>query len=1045
MNRARYCLDPGKKLVDAVADWLSCRARADPASGAASLAHVLVVVPTAQSGRALRLALARRFADRGLVPPSTVQPMRLVLGDEPGDVATRPQACAAFLAFLAAGPEKPHSRWPHLFHGDSADDHEALLSFFDQLDDLWRVLGSGGLMMRDVAVDPGAAELLESAIGDEMARWRELSSLEDGFFDFLHSHGLRHESERIRDSRKASPALDAEIEEIVLPALADPVPVLYDVLERTDRNVSVLLHSGEPDACKFDEWGRPLPGAWTGAARPVLPLRDCDIVRAAADSALAGEIAKYFPHGANGASAPELGLCDNALFGSLAAALGANGFDLHDPVKFKLSSSSLGRIAARLVSIFASGGESCRWDEFAALMREDDVLARVLRELSQGASPPSRRSVLVGMAAFRNAYFPRVASRGMAFDIEAVRCGDRGAVRDFARAANALFDIVGGGRAEVASAAPFVRSALAAIFSGRKPGRDLSGERELSAAADALRDVLDQFSDDAFKGFAPGRSLSAALLRKGISDATYSLEPDSPSALRAVGWLDLSWSGADRILLAGFNEGDVPDSITGHPFLPESLRAKLGLQSNDARLARDTFLLKEMLDARAEGAVRACFARTSDSGDIHRPSRLLFLVRDADLAARVKCLFGELPSGGGRAPRAIADGWRPRLPSALALPHSGDGATPGGRLSASHIDSWLRCPFSCLLSYGMGMERTEEKDEFGADDFGNFVHAALEEYAKSQIERDSNGLPQLREEADIRAALADIFGKIRARHGEPLPAKLELQLDSVQSRLENFAAIQAMWASNGWKIVARPEFGFTARPFRDEDGPDVWIRGFVDRIDFKEGTGYRLIDYKTWDSRSAIVRKIVSSGAAEAAHAMSLGLPLLQAARCNAAGRRILSVQLPLYARCLETMPASECGHLPTDGFAGHIADCCYLVLGKNPENTCVFGSSEDQGDFESQKRGKLVLSEECFSNAALDTARIAIRAIRRGLYWPPGPGNELKYGLGDILLNSAESDMKGTPWLAEQEARMTLFAAEMAANATGGATAPEREMEAEQ
>ncbi|MBO7683750.1 MAG: hypothetical protein J6T51_03390, partial [Kiritimatiellae bacterium] len=68
-------LDASRKAVDAVADWLAERARTDDA-GARSLSHLLVVVPTAQSGRRLRLALARRFAS-GLVPPRVMQPAQL--------------------------------------------------------------------------------------------------------------------------------------------------------------------------------------------------------------------------------------------------------------------------------------------------------------------------------------------------------------------------------------------------------------------------------------------------------------------------------------------------------------------------------------------------------------------------------------------------------------------------------------------------------------------------------------------------------------------------------------------------------------------------------------------------------------------------------------------------------------------------------------------------------------------------------------------------------------------------------------------------------
>ncbi len=53
MHPATEFLNPRAKLVHQVADWLKDRAR-DDSSGAKSLAHVCVVVPTAQSGRNLQ-------------------------------------------------------------------------------------------------------------------------------------------------------------------------------------------------------------------------------------------------------------------------------------------------------------------------------------------------------------------------------------------------------------------------------------------------------------------------------------------------------------------------------------------------------------------------------------------------------------------------------------------------------------------------------------------------------------------------------------------------------------------------------------------------------------------------------------------------------------------------------------------------------------------------------------------------------------------------------------------------------------------------------
>ena len=66
MTTEKIFTDPKRKFVDEAADWLAARARTDGA-GAKSLAHIMAVVPTAQSGRRLRYALAKRF-EGGLVP-----------------------------------------------------------------------------------------------------------------------------------------------------------------------------------------------------------------------------------------------------------------------------------------------------------------------------------------------------------------------------------------------------------------------------------------------------------------------------------------------------------------------------------------------------------------------------------------------------------------------------------------------------------------------------------------------------------------------------------------------------------------------------------------------------------------------------------------------------------------------------------------------------------------------------------------------------------------------------------------------------------------
>lgn len=1070
MNPKTDYLLPGNKLVDEVADWLARHAIPDK-SGADSLAHLCVVVPTAQSGRNLRLALAKRFPN-GIVPPMVAQPMQLARGAKSTpSVASKVQTGAAFLKFMEeCGADGPAAKWPHLFLANSLADHDALLSFLDQLEDLWRLLGAGGFLMRDVPANKAATQVLEGALGDEAARWRELADFESAFFDFLHDHGLRHEAELLHDAKSSPPDLPAEIEEVVLPALADPVPLLADILsnQRVPRKIAVLLHADEADRGKFDEWGRPRVECWTEQAHPVLSLGDEDIICASTDGKLAAKIADDFPAAGDDMALPSLGLCDETLFNELSAAFMNSGYTLHNPEKFRLSASSLGRIASRLLTLYAKGAPY-PWDDFVALLRENDVLSHVMpivkanfmetgesdgveaedvggdeAENADGDEAEeksatdktrqkhTRSSVLKGLDICRNAFLPSVLPVDCRFDLDRIEGRDRECAGDFVAAARVLLGCVEKARKGATDAASFLRAAFLAIYDGRKVGGGTT-DREFAAAIGSLRDVLAQFDDAVLSGNGLANSAATALLRKSLADATYSLEPDSPDALMTEGWLELAWSPNDKVALAGFNEGAVPDSVSGHVFLPDALRAALGLPSNDQRLARDTFLLKSILGARAKGDVRAYFARTSDSGDIHRPSRLLFLVDDDRIPARAKALFGGLPPDKPRDPRKVPPAWRPSLPNEIQLPHAGENDTPEGRLSASAIDKWLSCPLAYLLEYGLGMRRVEEKKELGADDFGSIVHKVLEDYANEQLARSADHLPQLSDRKEIQNAIRRIFAGIRTGFGREPGLKIRLQLDSVESRLDNFAAVQAHWAAQGWRIAERPEFGFVVRPFDDKEDANVHIKGFIDRIDYKEGVGYRLIDYKTWDDTEKAMGHVISGGKAEAefAEKFKTKLPTFHlradynkdgSLQKNAFPRRFLSVQLPLYGRCLEKVDSK---------FAGKIADYCYLVLGKNFENTGVFGSKFEEtpssAEIKSEKRKKfgvktVHLADSDIHEKALDTARAAIRAIRSNLFWPPGPGKALSYDLKDIFLNSPESDLKDSNWLAEQKRRFDAF-----------------------
>jgi len=1023
-------LDPGRKLVDEVADWLcgtgthayKGRVRVSP-EGARTLDHVMVVVPTAQSGRNLRLAIARRFPGRGVVPPRVVPPMRLVTcAETTRRIASDVELRAAFLKFVAAASSAGTlSDYPHLFLTRRADgtpydlakDFRAQLAFFDQLQDIWRILAGGGLTMADVPTHPKAAAVFQRTLGDEAARWEELARFERDFFGRLHDGGLRHQAEDIRLARTNPVPVAPEVEEVVLPLLADPVAALYDVLahQRADLRVTVLEHCDPTEADRFDAWGRPVLSAWTAPETPVaVGLRDADIVCTARDEDLAKRVAEDFPPADAEVRRPSLGLCDGELFPELAAAFLNRGYVLHNPERHRLTVSSLGRMLSNLLDLYVARKDRLPWAPFVALLREDDVLTA----FADGAGGPDRAAVLAGIDVCQNTFLPTVLAKGLAYDAAEVHRRARPALEVFVTVGKALLAVLESAWSEDAAPAAFLRQAMSAIFA-RRALRGTDEEREFRAATDAVRTVLDAFDGEGGTVSGLAESTVVGLLRKALSEAAYSLEPTERNAVSTEGWLELVWSGADRIALAGFTEGAVPDSVVGHPFVPDELRIALGLMSNAGRLARDTMLLADLVRSRAEtpGAVRAYLAMTNAAGDQRRPSRLLFLVRPDALAARVRRLFGEPPAGGLREARRLEPKWRPDLPlDGVPLPNVSE-RDPRGRLSASAIDVWLRCPFTYLLKYGLGMERFKEKVELAPNDFGLLIHGVLEDYANEQLARSARGLDQLTDERDVAAALSRLLAVRRAGFGDRLALRLRLQFDAAEGRLLAFAPLQAKWASEGWRIAEPPEYKFNVRPFAGEDDVDLPFNGSIDRIDCRNGK-YRLIDYKTWDERSAAKAHVVAGGERQHGHAVRLRLPeLVGTVKTTGAPKygRFLSVQLLLYAKCLECADAK---------FAGTVDDCCYVVLGKDAKNVFVFGSCEDQGPFDAYKRAndRVPLIEH--RNLALDTVRTAIRRIRGNFFWPPGPTEEWKYDFKELFVVSPERDFpEGTAWRDVQEAKL--------------------------
>ena len=946
----REFLDPEIVLLRAATDWLLAQART-AAGGAVALDHLLVVVPTRQAGRRLRLALAERTG--GCIPPQIRLPQHLIVpAQEPAFPVASPTESLGLLADLLTRLDL--AAFPGLFPEEGRPGEQSFvwaLNVSRQLHDLWRILQENALTMGDVAAR--ARHLLRGDdLDTEVRRWQELAQVESRFFAALARHQRTHAAQA-RQQAAHHPAVPEGIERIVLPALADAQPALYTALERLAGavGVTVLIHADPSHGARFDAWGRPDPARWTGEHAPHLPLDDAHITLAPNSPEQARLAAERYAARAALGEPPALGMADDALFNDLQSAFLSRGVTLHNPAAYPVAASTLGR----LILLVKQLSDEQRFTTLSAFLREADV-QRWAEALFGHGFPYA--VALRELDTLQNEHLPQTLA-------DALR-----AAQNFPRANRVLERLDALLNPPAATYGERLLAILTALFAARTVHSDIPGDRELAAAADATRELLDEL-DSAVLRTALNSAQVAQLFASAITAATYQLEHDIPGAVPTEGWLELQWDPAPEIIITGFNEGAVPDAIVGHAFLPDTLRHGLGLTSNAQRLARDTCLLQSLLLSRAPGAVQVLLERVSADSNVRKPSRLLFLCADATLAARAKRLFAEAEAAPAGHPRTLPPAWRLNLPPPPPAPDT---------LRVTAFKDYLACPFTFYLRNVLGMapqdDRTHELDALA---FGTLCHKALDAFAKSAVKDSADA-------QEIQAFLErHIWQALRDRFGDSLTAVLHLQGAAACERLAFAAREQARLAAQGWRI-RKAETAATL------NGLGATLRGRIDRIDRHDATGaIRILDYKTWAGLGDNdgLDRFSTASRAKAEAAAAAGYP----AFTFGDGKRPrvwTDLQLPLY------LLMAQANDLVPEGAA---AECGYFVLGDTAAETRV-----KAWDFTPLRAN------------AEDTARRVIQRIRAGIHWPP---QAIAPEFLPLFLDPHTPEASLSPeWVAEQKSR---------------------------
>ena len=899
-----------KKYIDLVVETLAAKIRTDP-SGAQSLAHVCAVVPTAQSGRRLRLALAERFG--ALVPPCVKTPLELLLDLDDPALAGRTDEIAAFAEAV----------------GTKDGDRRTALEKARQLADIRTILSARALSFADVA------EAIKVDLPDEAERWRELAEIETKYLDALARRGKRDRIETMKEKGSGEKEEGRRKREEGRGKKEEGRGKREEGEEKFP-SLCFEDENGFAEVLRFDDF-QDFPGSQEKKSHSaLLPssfslLPSSQVFPCATPTDEAARIADYFAAVGPDEAWPALCVADPELFPEIETAFKARGLKIVNPAKTRLVTSSLGHLVRQVVelqrtqsySVFSSfirGGDARRWicgelhlsdeDLTAALVDLDNRQAEYLPEKIDDIAPKTEKKL------------------------------------------RAIFEFV-----KVQLRKKSLRSLLGAIFRSRTLDEAEPGDREFAAAAEVVSTLLAECGDD------------RDLLALRLDEATYSLEPDAGEVIVTDGWLELPFLAADEVVIAGFQEGCVPESVVGHPFVPDSLRRRLGLPDNAAKEARDRAILRLTVGARAADAVKVFFHAIDAKGDVLKPSRLLFETDDdKDLVERVKAFYGQRAGTPEGSAADLPSAWKLHLP----IPPAFRELT---KISPTRLDGYLRCPFTYYLrdKEVLGDKRMDDRaEELQSWEYGNLAHEALEAFGLSEL-KDSTDAEAIRAFLDAR-----VDAQLAARFGTTVPAIVWMQGESVKRRLRNFAALQAARCAAGWRIVAVERKLELEYAFVRPDGTQGATRfhGKCDRIDYNAATGdWCVIDYKTWDKADK-ARSFEMKGGSFVWK----------------------SFQLPLYCAMLDADGEGEFAAARREKISA-----CYCVLGKTADDV-VFS--------EPMNGGYLPQAEE--------EIRRLLPRIERGIFWPPSATRDWKWDYEDWLAPSPEETVDEA-WIADQNARLAV------------------------
>jgi len=647
-------------FLEVLVDWLWDRRE--------SLPGTLVVVPTAQSGRRLREALAERG---GCLAPRVTTPGHFLKTDKAAPQSIEHlawveviEAIEDWASYDAAFPIPPGE-------GEAAGWALGLASAMVTL---------RTSLQENALTIASAARMLSSTV--EADRWAALAALESRVERLLAEWGWTSRSTLLA---RGSEEWSAGVSSVVLAGVPDLPAAAAQILCATALTITALVGAPETLADQFDSLGQPLD-SWN--TRPIIWPETGDVLLTADPRQQAAEAVRLAAAANTPSNALALGTADEETAGELVRAFGRAGWVLHDP----------SHLPPQALSAWLSA-----WRDFVRQPSAASAIDLLAFPQSSPLVKHQRAQRAKALSEARDRWLAKDAA-----DLDrALAQTRRDAETESLKLAIDTLESLSDWR-ERFFRAGFHRG-LEAILEAIDPG-----QKNTTAIIDWL-----QVTSDTAARVRRGPGFWIDLLLGSLPESV--AIPPEGRVLDVQGWLELFHEPGHHLIVCGMNEGKVPGRASSDAWLPETARGKLGLSSDATRAARDAYLLTAMLEARRNtGRVDLLLAKTGADGAALLPSRLLLAAPEPELPARVTTLFRELEPPDAALAWTLDESWKWKPRVVPMKP----------RLGVTAFADYLSCPFRFYLKHVTGMGAPEpERVEWNARDFGNIAHIVLENWA----------------------------------------------------------------------------------------------------------------------------------------------------------------------------------------------------------------------------------------------------------------------------------------------------------------------------